>query len=280
MCRVSKRSFIALVTLIVLALGISAFALMPELLGDGGNSAQTAVATGGADSTTGTGIDTGGSGSTSALPSSSDGSSVAEGSEGDSSGVGAGVEDGRSDDDRQSSSGSGASGSNSSGASNSSGSGSGSSPNSGSSTNPNPNSTDSGNNANSQQSSQQPAPASQLTATLSIDAETMGRGYIIASRTVTFTQGETVFDVLQRECRNSGIPMEFSFHPLYNTRYIEGIDNLYEFDGGPQSGWMYSVNGWYPNYGCGAYVLRDGDVIKWRYTCNLGSDIGGANALG
>jgi hypothetical protein len=43
---------------------------------------------------------------------------------------------------------------------------------------------------------------------------------------------------------------------------------------------MYSVNGWYPNYGCSVYVLSKGDVIEWRYTCNMGSDIGGHNALG
>jgi hypothetical protein len=108
----------------------------------------------------------------------------------------------------------------------------------------------------------------------------MGRGLIMAPRTVGFSEGETVYDVLQRECRASGIPMESSFNPLYSSRYIEGIDNLYEFDGGPQSGWMYAVNGWYPNYGCSAYALRSGDAIVWRYTCNLGSDIGGQNALG
>ena len=56
--------------------------------------------------------------------------------------------------------------------------------------------------------------------------------------------------------------------------YIQSIDNLYEFDGGKDSGWMYSVNGVYPNYGCGSYKVKASDVIKWRYTCNLGRDIG------
>jgi hypothetical protein len=102
----------------------------------------------------------------------------------------------------------------------------------------------------------------------------------MASRDVVFTQGETVFDVLSRECRASGIPMEHSFNPLYNSVYVEGIDNLYEFDGGSQSGWMYSVNDWYPNYGCSVYTLSAGDVICWRYTCNYGEDIGGAYAIG
>lgn len=49
---------------------------------------------------------------------------------------------------------------------------------------------------------------------------------------------------------------------------------LYEFDCGKDSGWMYCVNGWYPNYGCSKYTLEDGDTVEWRYTCNLGRDVG------
>ena len=43
-------------------------------------------------------------------------------------------------------------------------------------------------------------------------------------------------------------------------------DSLYEFDGGRWSGWMYCVNDWYPNYGCGQYAVKNGDVIEWNYT--------------
>ena len=71
--------------------------------------------------------------------------------------------------------------------------------------------------------------------------------------------------------------MEFSMTPVYRSVYIEGIGNLYEFDGGPLSGWMYSVNGVFPNVGCSGCDLHDGDVIAWRYTCELGGDIGGRN---
>ena len=53
-------------------------------------------------------------------------------------------------------------------------------------------------------------------------------------------------------------------------QYIQGINNLYEFDGGRWSGWMYCVNSWYPNYGCGQYTVKAGDVIEWNYTCDLG----------
>ena len=62
---------------------------------------------------------------------------------------------------------------------------------------------------------------------------------------------------------------------MYNSAYIEGINNLYEFDCGELSGWMYKVNGWFPNYGCSRYQLKEGDVIEWVYTCDLGVDVGG-----
>ena len=102
-------------------------------------------------------------------------------------------------------------------------------------------------------------------------------GIILASEQVSFNEGESVFDVLKRVCKSRAVPMEFTATPLYNTAYIEGIGNLYEFDCGSGSGWMYKVNGWFPNYGCSRYAVQDGDVIEWLYTCNLGRDIGGEN---
>ena len=105
-------------------------------------------------------------------------------------------------------------------------------------------------------------------------------GVILAKTTVTFYEGESVFDVLQRLCKEKGIHMEAEWTPIYNSAYIEGIHNLYEFDCGALSGWMYKVNGWYPNYGCSRYQLKDGDVVEWRYTCDLGNDVGGGYAVG
>lgn len=99
-------------------------------------------------------------------------------------------------------------------------------------------------------------------------------GIIFAKKTVTFSEGESVFDVLQRICRENGIHLESSWTPVYNSAYVEGINNLYEFDCGELSGWMYRVNGWYPNYGCSRYALADGDTVEWRYTCDLGKDVG------
>lgn len=100
-------------------------------------------------------------------------------------------------------------------------------------------------------------------------------GIILAPVRVPFTEGETVFDVLTRACDTLGIQLEYSWTPIYDSYYIEGINHLYEKDCGDESGWMYRVNGWFPNYGCSSYALADGDVIEFLYTCNgYGVDVG------
>ena len=84
-----------------------------------------------------------------------------------------------------------------------------------------------------------------------------------------------MFDVLQRVCEASELQLEYSWTPLYDSYYVEGINHLYEFDCGFESGWMYKVNGWFPNYGCSAYELQGGEEIVWYYTCKgLGTDVG------
>ena len=100
-------------------------------------------------------------------------------------------------------------------------------------------------------------------------------GIIFAEKAVTFYEGESVFNLLLREMKRHKIHMEFKNIPLYNSAYIEGIANLYEFDCGELSGWMYKVNGWFPNYGCSRYRLKAGDRVEFVYTCNLGADVGG-----
>lgn len=103
-------------------------------------------------------------------------------------------------------------------------------------------------------------------------------GWLLQPVQVTFYEGESVFNVLQRTCKQNKIHMEYMDTPIYNSAYIEGIGNLYEFDVGDLSGWMYSVNDWFPNYGCSRYALQNGDVIRWVYTCDLGADVGGGYA--
>ena len=100
-------------------------------------------------------------------------------------------------------------------------------------------------------------------------------GVILPMVEVPFYENETVFEVLNRICKKANIQIEYSWTPLYGSYYIEGINHLYEFDCGEQSGWMYKVNEWFPNYGCSSYYVEDGDVIVWCYTCKgLGTDVG------
>lgn len=89
---------------------------------------------------------------------------------------------------------------------------------------------------------------------------------------VTFNKGDTVFDLLKRACKENKI--QFEYEGEGSSVYISGIDYLYEFDCGDLSGWEYCVNDKFPNVGCNAYNLKDGDKVKWLYTCDLGADIG------
>ena len=91
-------------------------------------------------------------------------------------------------------------------------------------------------------------------------------GVILPETEYEISEGDTVFDILQRACLENDIAMEYSSSAVYETAYIEGINQLYEFDAGSQSGWLYSVNGEYPNYGCSKYEVCDGDEIEWIYT--------------
>ena len=100
-------------------------------------------------------------------------------------------------------------------------------------------------------------------------------GWLLGETKAEFSEGESVFDVLRRVCRDKNIHLEFTNTPAYGSVYIEGIGNIYEFDCGDLSGWMYKVNGWFPNYGCSQYTLTDGDTVSWVYTCDLGYDVGG-----
>ena len=105
-------------------------------------------------------------------------------------------------------------------------------------------------------------------------------GALLVIESAVFYEGESVFDVLLREAGAHSMHMEFVDIPADNSAYIEGIGNIYEFDCGEGSGWMYSVNGGFPDYSSSWYTLSRGDVIRWLYTCDRGADIGGGDAAG
>lgn len=148
-----------------------------------------------------------------------------------------------------------------------------------------------GNNQNdSEQAAETQSGQSSHTCTISIECSTIlnnwddlneakadfvpSDGWILYTSEVEYSPGETVYDVLYRVCKDTSIQMSAKYTPAYGSYYVEGINQLYEFDCGELSGWMYSVNGWFPNYGCSQYEVSDGDIIEWRYTCDLGRDVG------
>ncbi|MDR1069049.1 MAG: DUF4430 domain-containing protein, partial [Clostridiales Family XIII bacterium] len=71
---------------------------------------------------------------------------------------------------------------------------------------------------------------------------------------------------------------------LHNDGYVENgnqdDNSLGEKDYFVGSGWMYSKNGSFPGYGFTDTKLKDGDVVKIRYTLAYGKDIGGGQSSG
>ena len=100
-------------------------------------------------------------------------------------------------------------------------------------------------------------------------------GVILPTFRAVLRKGDTVYDIFSRVTRYSKIVTDCVYTVNYSSVYVKGINHLYEFSCGELSGWMYRVNGVFPGYGCSKYVLKDGDVIEWVYTCDLGRDVGG-----
>ena len=106
-----------------------------------------------------------------------------------------------------------------------------------------------------------------------------GDGIIFESARVPLQEGESAFDVLRRICADQGIQLEFSYAPAYGSYYVEGIGNLYELDCGPESGWLFKVNGRLPNVGCSEYTLQPGDALEFVYSCEWQNDEPGMEGL-
>ena len=96
-------------------------------------------------------------------------------------------------------------------------------------------------------------------------------GLILPETTMPIARGDTVYTLLTDAARSHGIHMEAS--GANGLMYIHGIGNIYEFDFGDLSGWVYRVNGESVSVGCDQVVLTPGDRIEWHYTLELGKDI-------
>ena len=94
-------------------------------------------------------------------------------------------------------------------------------------------------------------------------------GVILPETEIGINSGDTVYDVLERAGKKFGISFDTKGAP---SVYVSGISNIYEFDFGDLSGWLYYVNGESPSLSCAEYILSDGDSIEWRYTVDLGKE--------
>lgn len=123
------------------------------------------------------------------------------------------------------------------------------------------------------------------TVTLTIRCDTIVRksdsqyipadGVILPETEFDIEDGDSVYDILVEAAKKFEIQVENEGSDLgaHGMTYISGINYLYEFDFGDLSGWIYHVNGVSPSVSCGDYELKDGDLIEWLYTCDLGNDL-------
>lgn len=87
-------------------------------------------------------------------------------------------------------------------------------------------------------------------------------GVMVSGLSLELAPGQTAFDALKQ----TGLPLDYSGSPSRKNVYLRGINGLYERDCGPSSGWVFSVNGTYPNTSCSKITLNDGDTVSFQFT--------------
>lgn len=137
---------------------------------------------------------------------------------------------------------------------------------------------------------------------ISVEKFSLNQGYLIEPLELPFYEGDTGSVLVDRllgkdNYKNTGSvkdsfylarvydptmeEINFPKHIIENSRELSNTRSdewLGEFDYYSMSGWMYSVNGWFPNYGFSQYVPKDGDVIRVQFTVSgYGADIGANN---
>lgn len=112
----------------------------------------------------------------------------------------------------------------------------------------------SNNSSNNSSSSQQPTNGK-----ITVNMQVIGMGNTMMSGILTVDKGASVYTVLTQLASQNGLSVS-------GTKiYVKGIGDLFEKQHGSLSGWMYSVNGVYPNKSCGYYYLDNNDSVVWRY---------------
>lgn len=97
-------------------------------------------------------------------------------------------------------------------------------------------------------------------------------GKVIPRSEVMLPEGATAFDALIAVARERRVTVDYTGSGF--GVYVKGIGGLYEFSFGEMSGWMYRVNGEFPEMSASEYTLHEGDVVEFLYTTDLGRDIG------
>lgn len=90
-------------------------------------------------------------------------------------------------------------------------------------------------------------------------------GTILEVTAYSGTEGFSVYDVLAAVTAMHNPVIPITAQKTSMGVYVASINNLAQTNVGPNSGWMYWVNGQAPNYTCGRYIVKDGDVIQWKY---------------
>ena len=97
---------------------------------------------------------------------------------------------------------------------------------------------------------------------------------------VALTADSTMMSCIVTALKDNGCEQDGA-DSNYISSITVGNQTLGQFDGGPQSGWMGTLNDWFTNEGFAAFTvangkLADGDVIRVMYTREgLGADLGG-----
>ena len=92
-------------------------------------------------------------------------------------------------------------------------------------------------------------------------------GMLVPKTQLTLDKGATVYDALK-----TGDLVVGAKSTAFGT-YVYAIQSLAEKACGGQSGWLFEVNGTIANTSCSSYVLQDGDIVRWVYTCDGGKDV-------
>lgn len=91
-------------------------------------------------------------------------------------------------------------------------------------------------------------------------------GIMLDNYKTTLKSKSTVYDLFKKACNDKGITYT-AVASIYSV-YIAGINNIDQKDCGDGSGWMYTVNGSYPNVSVDSKKLKDGDKVVFTYTCS------------